>query len=261
MYNKKALRRFFDSDDSMEYGGYLNEYGPGGINDYNPPGINPGLNDFNPSFSKPNFNFDFGNAAVISNPFASTKENPYVNPLTGKSSPVFYNSQTGAYDETTKSQNTSLAGTVLDTSDKSNLVGIKNKIKSSVDVDPEAGVNAFNTIARGAMNLFDPNKKTQCGPGTVWNSSSKMCEATNSMDLMAANNEQDRGDWQDFGHKTGMFRYDQEGSDRNSRSTYGQYGGYMEDGGSSGFKVGQVVGMQPDVLEQFLAAGGEVEYI
>jgi hypothetical protein len=35
----------------------------------------------------------------------------------------------------------------------------------------------------------------------------------------------------------------------------------MEDGGSSGFKVGQVVGMLPNELEQFLAAGGEVEYI
>lgn len=246
MYNRKALRRFFDSDNSMEYGGYLNEFGPGGINDYNPPGINPGLNDFNPSFSKPNFNFDFGNAAVLSNPFASTKENPYVNPLTGKSSAVVYNSQTGAYDETKKTEN-NFSGP--------KLVGIENKIKKNVDVDTEAGVNAFNTVARGAMSLFDPNKKTQCGPGTVWNSSSRMCEATNSMDLMAANNEKDRGDWTE----EGMFR--EEGSDRNSRSTYGQYGGYMEDGGSSGFKVGQVVGMQPGELEEFLAAGGEVEYI
>jgi len=240
MYNRKALRRFFDPDDSMEYGGYLNEFGIGGINDYNP-----------------NFVPDLGKVE-LPNPFASTKEKPYVNPLTGKSSAVVYNSQTGAYDETKKSQNTSLANTP---SNGSKLVGIENKIKKMTNIDPEAGVNAFNATARGAMNLFDPNKKTQCGPGTVWNSSSEMCEATNSMDLMAANNEQDRGDWQDFGHKTGMFRYDQEGDDRNSRSTYGQYGGYMEDGGSSGLKVGQVVGMQPDELEEFLAAGGEVDYI
>jgi len=250
MYNKKALRRFFDSDNSMEYGGYLNEFGPGGINDYNPPGINPGLNDFNPSFSKPNFNFDFGNAAVLSNPFASTKENPYVNPLTGKSSAVVYNSQTGAYDETKKTEN-NFSGP--------KLVGIENKIKKNVDVDTEAGVNKFNAAARFSMNFLDQDRKTKCGPGTVWNSSSRMCEATNSMDLMAADNEQDRGDWQDFGHKTGLFRYNKEGSDENSRSS--KYGGYMEDGGSSGFKVGQVVGMQPYELEQFLAAGGEVEYI
>ena len=238
MYNKKALRRFFDSDDSMEYGGYLNEYGIGGINDYNP-----------------NFVPDLGKVE-LPNPFASTKEKPFVNPLTGKSSAVVYNSQTGGYDETTKSQNTSLANTP---SNDPKLVGVKNKIKKMTNIDPEAGVNAFNAATRGAMNLFDPNKKTQCGPGTVWNSSSKMCEATNSMDLMAANNEQDRGDWQDFGHKTGLFRYNKEGSDENSRSS--KYGGYMEDGGSNGFKVGQVVGMLPNQLEQFLAAGGEVEYI
>jgi len=240
MYNKKALRRFFDPDDSMEYGGYLNQYGIGGINDYNP-----------------NFVPDLGKVE-LPNPFASTKENPYVNPLTGKSSAVVYNSETGGYDETKKTETNFLDDPA---SNEPKLVGIENKIKKMTNIDPEAGVNAFNTIARGAMNLFDPNKKTQCGPGTVWNSSSKMCEATNSMDLMAANNEQDRGSWQDFGHKTGMFEYDKEGSDRNSKSTYGQYGGYMEDGGSSGFKVGQVVGMLPNELEQFLAAGGEVEYI
>ena len=238
MYNKKALRRFFDSDDSMEYGGYLNEYGIGGINDYNP-----------------NFVPDLGKVE-LPNPFASTKENPYVNPLTGKSAAVVYNSQTGAYDETKKSQNTSLANTP---SNGSKLVGIENKIKKMTNIDTEAGVNKFNAAARFSMNFLDQDRKTKCGPGTVWNSSSEMCEATNSMDLMAADNEQDRGDWQDFGHKTGLFRYNKEGSDENSRSS--KYGGYMEDGGSSGFKVGQVVGMQPDELEQFLAAGGEVEYI
>lgn len=238
MYNRKALRRFFDPDDSMEYGGYLNEYGVGGINDYNP-----------------NFVPDLGKVE-LPNPFASTKEKPFVNPLTGKSSAVVYNSETGSYDETKKTENNFLD---IPPSSGPKLVGVENKIKKNVDVDTEAGVNKFNAAARFSMNFLDQDRKTKCGPGTVWNSSSRMCEATNSMDLMAADNEQDRGDWQDFGHKTGLFRYNKEGSDENSRSS--KYGGYMEDGGSSGFKVGQVVGMQPDELEQFLAAGGEVEYI
>lgn len=232
MYNRKALRRFF----------------PGGINDpdSNDPGSGvlkmPDVPD-----GAPGTKDSWGGTRAYMNPNLPLAVNP------GASMKQMMGLDMESMKSFTNPDETPVASP--------SLVGVKNKIKSSIDVDPEAGVNAFNTVARGAMNLFDPNKKTQCGPGTVWNSSSKMCEATNSMDLMAANNEQDRGDWQDFGHKTGMFRYDQEGADRNSRSTYGQYGGYMEDGGSSGFKVGQVVGMLPNELEQFLAAGGEVEYI
>ena len=222
-----------------QYGGYLNQYGPGGINDYNP-----------------NFVPDLGKVD-LPNPFASTKENPYVNPLTGKSSAVVYNSQTGGYDETTRSQNASLANTP---SNESKLVGIENKINKNVDL--EAGVNKFNATASGLMNLFDPNKKRQCGPGTVWNSGTRTCEATNSMDLMAAEDQQDRGDWQDFGHKAGMFEYDKEGSDRNSRATYGQYGGYMQEGGSSSIEEYEKSSEHQDMLKRYhekQAAGRTME--
>ena len=221
MYNKKALRRFFP--------GGINDPGSGVLKMPDVPDGAPGSKD------------SWGGTRAYMNPNLPSFANP------GTSMKQMMGLDMESMKSFTNPDGTPVASP--------KLVGVKNKIKSSVDVDPEAGVNAFNTIARGAMNLFDPNKKTQCGPGTVWNSSSKMCEATNSMDLMAANNEKDRGDWTE----EGMFR--EEGSDRNSRSTYGQYGGYMEDGGSSGFKVGQVVGMLPNELEQFLAAGGEVEYI
>jgi hypothetical protein len=224
-----------------QYGGYLNQYGPGGINDYNP-----------------NFVPDLGKVD-LPNPFASTKENPYVNPLTGQSSAVVYNSQTGGYDETTKSQNTSLANTP---SNGPKLVGIENKIKKMTNIDPEAGVNAFNATASGLMNLFDPNKKRQCGPGTVWNSGTRTCEATNSMDLMAAEDQQDTGDHTDFGSKTGYFRYDQEGQDRSSRATYGQYGGYMQEGGSSSIEEYEKSSEHQDMLKRYhekQAAGRTME--
>jgi hypothetical protein len=221
MYNRKALRRFFP--------GGINDPGSGVLKMPDVPDGAPGTKD------------SWGGTRAYMNPNLPSFANP------GTSMKQMLGLDMESMKSFTNPDGTPVASP--------KLVGVKNKIKSSVDVDPEAGVNAFNTFARGAMNLFDPNKKTQCGPGTVWNSSSKMCEATNSMDLMAANNEKDRGDWTE----EGMFR--EEGSDRNSRSTYGQYGGYMEDGGSSGFKVGQVVGMLPNELEQFLAAGGEVEYI
>ena len=60
-----------------------------------------------------------------------------------------------------------------------------------------------------------------------------------------------------------MFRYDQEGQDRSSRDTYGQYGGYMQQGGFQQpyFEEDEEVYMTPEELEQFLAAGGQVEYL
>ena len=89
------------------------------------------------------------------------------------------------------------------------------------------------------------------------------------MNLYASANETDRGDWQDFGSKSGMFRYDQEGQDRSSRATYGNYanaayGGYMQEGGfyeEPYFEEDEEVYMTPDELEQFLQAGGQVEYL
>jgi hypothetical protein len=53
------------------------------------------------------------------------------------------------------------------------------------------------------------------------------------MDIYATATEQDRGDWTDIGSKAGLYRYDQMGQDRSSRATFGQYGGYMQDGGQS----------------------------
>ena len=131
------------------------------------------------------------------------------------------------------------------------------------NIDPEAFLNAGNAVARGALNLFDPEKNRQCGPGTTWNSDKQMCQPTDSMDIYAAATEQDRGDWQDFGSKSGLYRYDQQGQDRSSRATFGRYGGYMQDGGfyNPYFEEDEEVYMTPEELEQFLASGGQVEYL
>jgi len=135
-------------------------------------------------------------------------------------------------------------------------VGVENKRKDMWNIDPEAGVNVFNAGARGVMGFFDrmQNKKRE---------RNMMLDTVDPMNLYASANEQDRGDWQDFGSKSGMFRYDQEGQDRSSRATYGQYGGYMQEGGfySPYFEEDEEVYMTPEELEQFLAAGGQVEYL
>jgi len=223
-----------------QYGGYLNEYAPGGVND-------PVLG---------NQNGFMGNVTQAPNTVWGAQQ--FFNPSFQDSSPTSaavtaYNSNSNNFMQTeptqegrgletcTEEQKNDSTSECYCTSQARNdsnntrcynpsLVGIENKINKNVDL--EAGVNVFNSAASGLMNLFDPNKKRQCGPGTVWNSGTRRCEATNSMDLMAAEDQQDRGDWQDFGSKSGMFRYDQEGQDRSSRATYGQYGGYMQEGGS-----------------------------
>ena len=83
------------------------------------------------------------------------------------------------------------------------------------------------------------------------------------MDIYSTATEQDRGDYVAAGSKLGLYRYDQMGQDRDGRSTFGQYGGYMQDGGfyDPYFEEDEEVMMTPEELEQFLAAGGQVEYL
>lgn len=88
--------------------------------------------------------------------------------------------------------------------------------------------------------------------------------------MIGSTNEIDEGDYVAYGQRVGQFRDPYQGQDRNSRATFGnfagdqqisKYGGFMQDGGSSGYRIGQEVTMTPKQLEDFLRAGGEVDYI
>ena len=135
-------------------------------------------------------------------------------------------------------------------------VGVENKRKDMRSIDPEAGVNVFNAGARGVLGVLDRRQNAKSEREMLLNT-------VDPMNMYASATEQDRGDWQDFGSKSGMFRYDQEGQDRSSRATYGQYGGYMQEGGfyNPSFEEDEELYMTPEELEQFLAAGGQVEYL
>jgi hypothetical protein len=103
----------------------------------------------------------------------------------------------------------------------------------------------------------------------------QLMDTTDPYNLYANKTDKDRGDWVDFGQMAGMFRFDQEGQDRSSRATYGQYGGYMEQGGThkmfnglnmrnsdhKHYEEDEVVYMTPEEIEQYLAAGGQIEYL
>ena len=88
--------------------------------------------------------------------------------------------------------------------------------------------------------------------------------------MVGSTNQIDEGDYVAYGQRVGQFRDPYQGQDRNSRATFGnfagdqqisKYGGFMQDGGSSGYRIGQEVTMTPKQLEDFLRDGGEVDYI
>ena len=263
----------FAKKNKSQYGGDLNEYGPGGQNDpgypggYNPfalgQGFSMGVGQNTSAFAPHSADAQFQNEFMGGNgpsKLPPQQQNPFAF-VTGTG--------TGSYAETANTGHTlgaqgqEIIPEKVNPKPKRNLVGVENKRKDMFNIDPESFLNQTNAFVRGALNLFDPEKKRQCGPGTTWNSSTQTCQPTDSMDIYASATEQDRGDWQDFGSKSGMFRYDQEGQDRSSRATFGQYGGYMQQGGFSDpyFEEDEEVYMTPEELEQFLAAGGQVEYL
>jgi hypothetical protein len=119
------------------------------------------------------------------------------------------------------------------------------KSKSRVN-DTEGALNTFNAAARGATGIIDrlTGRKKEA----------KMYDNLNADNLYASDPSRDRGD---YDTNSGLYRPDEEGQSWNSRSA--QYGGSMYEEG--GYVEGQDVYMTEDELEEFLANGGEVEYI
>ena len=126
-----------------------------------------------------------------------------------------------------------------------------DKQRAPMNFDGEDAVNKFNvgaTAVTGFLNNLDAAEQQK-----------EMYDKNFTSDNMyAATNTRDRGDYVDYGQQLGQFRYDQMGSDTSGRFAYGQMGGYMQDGG---FTEGDEVDMTEEELEEFLANGGEVEYL
>jgi hypothetical protein len=138
-------------------------------------------------------------------------------------------------------------------------VGVKNKRKTMRAVDPEAGVNAFNATMRAGINVLDNRNNAAIERNFL-------LDTADPYNLVASANEVDYGDQVDYGSGIG-YRTPQQGQDRSSRATFGnyatgRYGGYMQAGGfTNSYQQDDEVYMSPDELEQFLAAGGQVEYL
>jgi hypothetical protein len=119
------------------------------------------------------------------------------------------------------------------------------KSKSRVN-DTQGALNSFNAAARGATGIIDrlAGRKKEA----------QMYDNLNADNLYASDPSRDRGD---YDTNSGLYRPDEQGQSWNSRSA--QYGGSIYEEG--GYVEGQEVYMTDDELDEFLANGGEVEYI
>lgn len=147
------------------------------------------------------------------------------------------------------------------TQEETDLLIQESKRKKLRTVDGEAGVNVFNAGVRGVLGIMNNIRDNKLQYQNTLND-------TAVEKAVGSTNEIDEGDWHTTGTFAGNLR--RPGQDRNSRATFGnfagdsvvsKYGGFMQDGGSSGYRIGQEVTMTPQELEGFLRAGGEVDYI
>ena len=132
-------------------------------------------------------------------------------------------------------------------------------------MDGEAFNNVFNAGLNATSGYINNLQNNPRSLATTY-------QATNLLRQVPISNQTDMGDQQDIGQNIG-FRGPEQGSERNSRATFGNYpgaatggflayGGFLEDGGySDPYTEEEEVYMTPEELQQFLKAGGQVEYL
>lgn len=132
-------------------------------------------------------------------------------------------------------------------------------------MDGEAFDNVFNAGLNATSGFINRLQNNPRSLATTY-------QATNLLRQVPISNQTDMGDQQDIGQNIG-FRGPEQGSERNSRATFGNYpgaatggflayGGFLEDGGyTDPYTEEEEVYMTPEELEQFLKAGGQVEYL
>jgi hypothetical protein len=123
------------------------------------------------------------------------------------------------------------------------------KVKNSYQLDPQGTINTVNAAVTGVAGMIDrfKNKKRNA----------KMYENLTADNLYASDPSRDRGD---YDTNTGLYRPDQQGAVHTSRSA--QYGGSLyQDGGFYDEEDDDVAYMTEDQIKQFLANGGEIEYL
>jgi hypothetical protein len=124
------------------------------------------------------------------------------------------------------------------------LVQVNRQREDIRTVDPEAGLNMFNSAANFGLGLAGRKDQRE--------QERQMYEQNfNPMKLYGTKARRDRGDWE---VNQGSYRFDQQGSNRLGRSK--QFGGPMTDPNEE-----DVMYMTDEQIQQFMAAGGEIEFL
>ena len=121
--------------------------------------------------------------------------------------------------------------------------------KSKMNIDPQAALLVGNAAARGALGIFDRARNRQRERDMYGNLTSD--------NLFATDPSRDRGD---YDTNTGLYRPDQMGQTWNSRSK--QFGGentYLNE--DPDYVDGDEVYMTDEEIQDFIANGGEIEYL
>lgn len=121
-----------------------------------------------------------------------------------------------------------------------------NRTKQDIrTVDPEAGLNMINSAANFGLGLANRKQQRE-------QEAQMYAQNFNPMKLYGKKERMDRGDWE---VNQGSYRFDQEGADRLGRSK--RYGGSMfQEGGEN-----NITFMSEEQIRDFLAAGGEIEFL
>ena len=149
--------------------------------------------------------------------------------------------------------------------DKNKPFALDVKVKNQFEVDNEALVQLGNAGVEGVLGAIDKRQNLK--------RERPMYDNLSADNLYAAKTTKDRGDYVASGSGSGLFRPDEQGQNWNSRSA--QYGGesYQPDYSSiedniyestfenGGFYEDDETYMTQDQIDQYLAAGGEIEYI
>jgi hypothetical protein len=124
------------------------------------------------------------------------------------------------------------------------LVQVNRQREDVRTVDPEAALNMFNSAANFGLGLAGRKEQRE--------QERQMYEQNfNPMKLYGVKARKDRGDWE---VNQGSYRFDQQGSNRLGRSK--QFGGPMTDPNEE-----DVMYMTDEQIQEFMAAGGEIEFL
>lgn len=125
-------------------------------------------------------------------------------------------------------------------------------VKQVNNVDTEAALNVGNAAVRGVTGILDRrNQRRQ---------ERQLYDNMTTDNLYASQGIKHRGDWVDLGSMAGQYGFDKMGQDESGFSSYGKFGGYMQSGGVT-YNQGDEVYMSDQDIQNFMANGGEIEYL